>query len=213
MFTGIIEEIATVLNVQKQQQGAVLTLGCSKVLDDIKIGDSIAINGACQTVVGFSQNSFRVDVAFETLRLTNLNDLKAGDKVNLERAMPLNGRFGGHIVSGHVDETGVFVKKEPQGLADIYYFEAPASIAKYIIHKGSICINGISLTVAAIQGNIFSVSVIPHTAGETTLKDLKSGDKINLESDILAKYIEKFTGKTANSNDISVDYLKEHGFY
>lgn len=213
MFTGIIEEIGTIKAISKKDQGAVITVGCSLVLEDLKLGDSVAINGACQTAVKIDSNSFEVDSALETLKLTNLGDLKIGDRVNLERAMLANSRFGGHIVSGHIEGLGTFLKKEQQGLAEIYHFKAPNEIAKYMVHKGSIAINGISLTIASLEKDNFTISVIPHTVKETTLSDLKTGDKVNLEPDIIAKYVEKLLGKSDNTNKITEDYLKEHGFF
>lgn len=213
MFTGLIEETGIISDIKKQSQGAVIEVKCEKILDDLKLGDSVAIDGACQTVTKLMKDGFEVEAAKETLDLTTFKDYKAGRKVNLERAMSARGRFGGHIVSGHIDGTGTFIKKENQGLAEIYYFEAPENILKYIVYKGSICINGISLTVASLQENIFTVSVIPTTLKETNLPDLKSEDKVNLESDILAKYIENFVCKKDNkAENITINYLQEHGF-
>ena len=213
MFTGLIEEIGIISSVVKQSQGAVISVTCSKILDDLKLGDSVAVDGACQTVVKLRTNGFDVEAAKETLDLTTFKDFQTGRKVNLERAMPANGRFGGHIVSGHVDGFGIFKRKTNQGLADVYYFEAPNNVAKYIIYKGSICINGVSLTVASIEGNIFTVSVIPTTLKETNLPNLNTGDKINLESDIFAKYVEKFVfAKDNKTENITMNYLQEYGF-
>jgi len=213
MFTGLIEEIGIISSVAKQSQGAVISVTCAKILDDLKLGDSVAIDGACQTVVKLRPNGFDVEAAKETLDLTTFNDYLTGRKVNLERAMLANGRFGGHIVSGHIDGVGIFKRKENQGLADVYYFEAPENVAKYIVYKGSICINGVSLTIASIDRNIFSISVIPMTLQETNLPDLKIGDKVNLESDILAKYVEKFVNAKDNkAGNITMNYLNEHGF-
>jgi len=213
MFTGLIEEVGIISAVAKQSQGAVISVICAKILDDLKLGDSVAIDGACQTVVKLRQNGFDVEAAKETLDLTTFKDYKSGKKVNLERAMAANGRFGGHIVSGHIEGVGIFKRKENQGLADVYYFEVPENIAKYIVYKGSICINGISLTIASIEGNIFSVSVIPTTSQETNLPNLNIGDSVNLESDILAKYVEKFVlAKDNKTENITMNYLQEHGF-
>jgi riboflavin synthase len=214
MFTGIIEEKGMVKSVEKQKLGAVISIQTSKVLSDLNIGDSVAINGACQTAVKIGGDFFNVEAAYETLRLTNLSDLKTGDRVNLERAMPASGRFGGHMVSGHVDNTGTFLKKEKQGIAEIFYFNAPQDVLRYMVNKGSICINGISLTITSISTDGFSVSVIPHTIKETTLGELKAGDKVNLEADIIAKYIEKFIQRTDNTGErITEKFLQENGFY
>ena len=213
MFTGLIEEIGIISCVTKQSQGAVISVACAKILDDLKLGDSVSIDGACQTVVKLRTNGFDAEAVKETLDLTTFNEYKAGRKVNLERAMPANGRFGGHIVSGHIDGVGTFIRKENQGLADVYYFEAPENVAKYIVYKGSICINGISLTVSSIERNVFTVSVIPMTLQETNLPNLSSNNKVNLESDILAKYVEKFFGAKDNKTEnITMNYLEKHGF-
>ena len=217
MFTGLIEEVGTIRSVEKvapdNGYGAIISITCSKILDGLEIGDSIAINGACQSAVKIDNSGFVVEASGETLNLTILKDFKPGDKVNLERAMKADGRFGGHFVTGHIDGTGEFREKINQGLADLYYFYAPDDVAKYIVYKGSITVNGISLTVASIEGNVFSVSVIPITAKSTNLIDLKPGDKVNLESDMIAKYVEKFVSKSDNSSDnINVSYLEQHGF-
>ena len=163
MFTGLVEEISKIQVLATHASGARLFLLCTKILDDLKIGDSVAVNGTCLTVTSIENKTVCFDVAKETLNLTNISKLKAGDSVNLERAMLANGRFGGHIVSGHIDGMGKFVRKNFDGMAYIMDFEAPKEVAKYIIKKGSICINGISLTIAKIEGNIFILSIIPHT--------------------------------------------------
>jgi riboflavin synthase len=213
MFTGIIEETGIVKFLNRQSSGAVIQIQCLKILEDLKTGDSIAINGTCQTAVKIGKDFFEVEASLETLKLTNLANLKIGQKVNLERAMAANSRLGGHIVSGHVEGTGIFLKKENQGLAEIFYFEAPENIAKYLIYKGSVCLNGISLTIASLNENIFSVSVVSHTLKETNLYDLKHGDIVNLEPDVIAKYVEKFVSKADNTGGkISIDFLKENGF-
>jgi len=213
MFTGLIEEIGLITGFNKQNNGAIITVSCKKILDGLKNGDSVAIDGACQTVTKISGSCFEVETSSETLNLTILNNYKKGQYVNLERAMAANGRFGGHIVSGHIEGVGEFLRREKQGLAWDYYFKAPEHIMKYIVYKGSVCINGISLTVALINENVFSVAVIPTTVEETNLKYLKSGNSIDLEPDILAKYVEKFVSKYDNSrSNITENYLLEHGF-
>lgn len=213
MFTGIIEEIGIIRNIVQVEQGAIISVKCSKILDDLNIGDSVAINGACQTVTELKQDGFDVEASAETLNMTTFSNLYFGTKVNLERALSARSRFGGHIVTGHVDGTGSLQNIVNQGIADLYYFLAPDSIAKYMVYKGSICIDGISLTIASLENNIFSISVISQTIKSTNLAYLKLGDQVNLESDILAKYVEKFTCKTNNtSKDISLGYLQENGF-
>lgn len=214
MFTGIIEETGIVKSFIKNSNGADITIQCEKVLQDTKIGDSIAINGCCQTVVALGNDFFRANVSDETLNVTNFNLLKSGTPVNLERALTPTSRMGGHIVQGHVDCTGKFIKKEQ--LNDFYnlYFEIPTEQCKYVVKKGSIAINGISLTVADISGNIFHIAVIPHTFAQTTLSTLKIGDLVNIETDILGKYIEKLLSVSDNSAKSNIDenFLKENGF-
>ncbi len=213
MFTGLIEEIGVIAGIKKQNNGAVIAVNCRKVLDDLKEGDSIALDGACQTVSSVKDFGFEVETSAETLALTVLNSYKYGQHINLERAMSANSRFGGHIVTGHVEAAGNFLKKEKQGLAYIFHFNAPENIMKYVIYKGSICVNGVSLTIASIENNNFTAAVIPSTIEQTNLKILVPGDKVNLEPDILAKYVEKFAGRYDNkTGQISENYLKEHGF-
>jgi len=213
MFTGLVEEVGVIAGIKKQDSGAVISVNCKKILDDLKEGDSVAIDGACQTATVITSSGFEVEASAETLELTTLNDYKSGQKVNLERAMATGGRFGGHIVSGHIEGMGSFLRKEKQGLAWNFFFEAPEEITKYVVYKGSICINGISLTIASLEENSFSVAVIPTTIEETNLQYLQPGDKINLEPDVLAKYVEKFTRKYDNiSGNITENYLQEHGF-
>jgi riboflavin synthase len=213
MFTGLIEETGTVKSIEKAAQGAVITIACSKVLEELQIGDSVAINGACQSAIKIDDGSFTVEASAETLNLTTFNNFQPGDKVNLERAMLAGGRLGGHMVTGHIDGVGEFREKINQGLADLYYFYAPDNVARYLVYKGSIAVNGISLTIASLEQNIFSVSVLPITSRSTTLADLNSGDRVNLESDIIAKYVEKFvSGADNSSGKINIGYLEEHGF-
>lgn len=211
MFTGIIEEIGVIKEFSKSND-ALITVSCQKVLEDVKLGDSIAINGVCQTVVKFDKTSFTVQVSSETLSVTNLANIKAGDKVNLERALTLSARLGGHLVSGHVD--GLAKVKNIQKLSDFYNlkFEVDKNLSKYIVKKGSVTINGISLTIANIIQNEFEIAIIPHTFENTTLKGLKIGDFVNIEVDILAKYVEKFLS-TGNNGSIDMNFLKENGFF
>ena len=196
MFTGIVEEIGKI----KSFDGKKLVVECSKVLDGTAIGDSIAIDGCCQTVVDMTLNSFRADVSAETLNITK--GFKAGSNVNLERALTPQTRMGGHIVQGHIDGIGKYLGNMT--------FEVPKELNKYIVYKGSISVNGVSLTVAKSEGNIFSVAIIPHTLENTNLKDLKTGDFVNIETDILGRYIEKFL--STQNNNITEDFLKENGF-
>ena len=212
MFTGIIEEIGKVKSFKKDSNGATIEVECSIVLEDTKLGDSIAINGVCQTVIDITSNSFKARVSDETLKVTTFESLKTNDIVNLERALTLNSRLGGHIVSGHVDCRGKYIKLEQ--LTDFYNleFEIPQEQTKYIVHKGSITINGISLTVAQINDNKFRVAIIPHTYKNTNLKVLNIGDEVNIETDILGKYVEKMLSVKDNNSKISMTFLQENGF-
>jgi riboflavin synthase len=218
MFTGIIEERGTIKNLTPVENGIRLTVAAHEVLKDVRMGDSIAINGACQTVIHFTMAEFTVEVSAETLEVTTFKNFKTGSHVNLERALKLSDRLGGHLVSGHVDGTGELVSVQEAGVTRKYRFKAPLEVAKYIIYKGSICIDGISLTVSKIDnaGEYFTVAVIPHTYENTTLVALKPGNTVNLENDMIAKYVEKFLFQSHNSpvkeSKITMDYLAEHGF-
>lgn len=194
-----------------------LTINAAKVLEDVHLGDSIAVNGVCLTVTSFSKSSFQVDVMAETLRRSSLGSLKKGGRVNLERAMAANGRFGGHIVSGHIDDTGTIAKKQREGNAVWVTIDCSKGLLRYIAEKGSIAIDGISLTVAALTDTGFQVSIIPHTGGETTLLEKKQGDIVNLETDILAKYMERLMlhqeePQLQNGSGIDLEFLRENGF-
>ena len=215
MFTGLIEEIGTVESIKKGPKSATITIKAEKVLEGTKLGDSIATNGVCLTVTSFTSNGFGVDVMAETMRKSNLNNLSPGNKVNLERALKLGDRLGGHIVSGHIDGTGTVKDFQQEDNAVWVSIAAPLDILKYIINKGSIAIDGISLTVAYLDNECFKVSIIPHTGDETTLLEKNIGDKVNLEVDMIGKYIEKFLSlkedKVSKSN-IDIEFLGKHGF-
>ncbi len=191
MFTGIIEEVGAVLAVRRNGANSDLVIQANTVLEGTNIGDSISVNGICLTVTKIDRKSFTADVMNETLRRSSLSQIKSGDFVNLERAMKCDGRFGGHIVSGHVDGTGTIVRVKREGIAVWYTIEAPENIMRFIVEKGSIAIDGISLTVATVEKKCFSVSIIPHTAKETTLSQKQAGDMVNLENDIVGKYVER----------------------
>ncbi len=217
MFTGIIEEVGVIESVKKGVNSAVITIRADKVLSDLALGDSVCMNGVCLTATEITGHSYSVDVMHETLKRTNLGELKGGSRVNLERAMIANGRFGGHIVAGHIDGTGKIVSMEKDDNAVKITIAADRSILKYIIDKGSIAIDGISLTVAMVNESAFMVSVIPHTAANTTLLEKKPGDTVNLENDMIGKYVEKLllTGEDApeeKSGGITLEFLAEHGF-
>lgn len=225
IFTGIVEETGKIESVANGNKSAIITIIADKVLKGTKIGDSIAVNGVCLTVTSISGNKFTADVMAETIRRSSLGTLKHGSKVNLERAMAADGRFGGHIVSGHIDGTGVIRSLEREDNAVWVEIETPDKLLKYIVEKGSIAIDGISLTVAKLTDDSFSVSVIPHTGEETTLLAKKPGDIVNLENDIVGKYVERLlnfntsqksptdnkTDRSTKSN-ITMDFLTENGF-
>lgn len=215
MFTGIVEEVGKIKAIKKGKNSARLVINAKKVLEDVKLGDSIAVNGVCLTVTEFSNSEFGVDVMHESLKKSSLSTLKNDSSVNLERAMLLNGRFGGHIVSGHIDGTGKIINIKNDDNAIWYTISAKDKIMKYIIEKGSITIDGISLTVANLSESDFSVSIIPHTQEETILKTKKIVDIVNLENDCIAKYVEKllnFKEKSEVKKDITMDFLLENGF-
>lgn len=212
MFTGIIEEIGTIVSIRKSTDSVCLTIGAKEILSDLHIGDSIAVNGICLTVTYFTGRDFSVDVMHETLSRTSLVSLQNGSSVNLERAMMMNGRFGGHIVSGHIDGTGTITNVRHDSIAVWYTIRTTPAIMRYIIEKGSIAIDGISLTVAKLTREDFSVSVIPHTIANTTLSTKKSGDLVNLENDCIGKYVEKLTASDSASSGITKGFLARYGF-
>ncbi|MDO4534579.1 MAG: riboflavin synthase [Clostridium perfringens] len=215
MFTGIVEEIGEIKKIENGSIAAVLYIGCNKVLEETKLGDSISTNGVCLTVVDILDDGFKADVMAETLRRSSLGQLNVGSKVNLERALTLKKRLGGHIVSGHIDGTGDIVSFEREDNAVWITINAPRDILKYVILKGSIAIDGVSLTVAYVDDKEFKVSIIPHTAEETILLNKNIGSKVNLEYDLIGKYVEKllFFNKEDNiKKDIDKDFLIENGF-
>jgi riboflavin synthase len=209
LFTGIIEEIGTVKTITRGAKSVCVTIGANKIFGDLKIGDSIAVNGVCLTVTDINGEFFSADIMYETLSRSSMTGLKSGNRVNLERAMPVTGRFGGHIVSGHIDGTGTVSLIKKEDIALRYTIAAPPRIMRYIVEKGSVAIDGISLTVAEIQKDRFCVSVIPHTANETVLHERAVGSSVNIENDIIGKYIEKFV---AAPQGITKQFLQENGF-
>ncbi len=212
MFTGIIEEIGTVKEIRRNGDKSYIRIQADKILSDVNIGDSIAVNGVCLTVTRLDGNIFQADVMNETLSRSSLGNLHTGSSVNLERAMQANGRFGGHIVSGHIDGTGTITNIRNDGIAVWYTVKANANIMRYIVEKGSIAIDGISLTVAKTSENDFSVSVIPHTSMQTILSLKKVGDVVNLENDIIGKYVEKLISPAKSGSNIDKAFLMERGF-
>lgn len=211
MFTGIVEEMGSVKALRRDAGGARLTISASTVLGGTALGDSISVNGVCLTVVEKGAAEFSADVANETLKVTNLGDLRIGQQVNLERALQLSARVGGHLVTGHVDAVGRIREKRQEGNSWRIFIEAPETTLRYIIKKGSIAVDGISLTVAEVERNYFSLAMIPHTAKLTTLGSKTAGDSVNLETDVIGKYIEKLMAGRVEGG-VSLELLKKSGF-
>ncbi|MGN8895536.1 riboflavin synthase [Flavonifractor sp. HCP28S3_F3] len=215
MFTGIVEEMGQVEGIQRGRQSAILTIRAKTVLEGTKIGDSIAVNGVCLTVTTLSTDRFTADVMHETLDRSSLAQLKRGSAVNLERAMAADGRFGGHIVAGHIDGTGRVAEVQKDDNAIWYTIQAAPQVLRYIVEKGSIAVDGISLTVARVEDDRFAISAIPHTVAQTVLRDRKEGDLVNLETDIIGKYVEKLlkpAPEARASGGITLDFLARNGF-
>jgi len=216
MFTGIIEEVGSVKEIVRSRMSIKLSISCIKILDGVSIGDSIAVNGICLTVTDIGGRYFSADVMPETMRKTGLEKLKITDRVNLERALRLSDRLGGHIVTGHIDGTGIIIDREEEDNAILLTIQADGKVLKYIVMKGSVALDGVSLTVAYVDSRRFKVSLIPLTAGETNLGSKRTGDRINIECDIIGKYVEKLikgdTSEQSIKKDISVDLLMDNGF-
>lgn len=215
MFTGLIEEVGAIRAVRRGARSSVLSVGAEAILSDLKVGDSVAVNGVCLTAAGVDNGGFTADVMHETLRRSSLAGLSPGSPVNLERAMAAGGRFGGHIVSGHIDGTGTITDRRRDDNAVWYTVAASPSLLRYIVEKGSIAIDGISLTVARVGNQDFSVSVIPHTAAVTILGGKRPGDTVNLETDVIGKYVEKLLRPgdgTAPAGGLTPEFLASNGF-
>ena len=215
MFSGIIETVGSIRTLNKDAKGARIAIEAPGVLDGVQLGDSIALNGVCITVVDFDESNFEADLSVETLRRTNLGELVVGDRCNLERAMALGERLGGHLVSGHVDGVGRILGRKPEGDSIWLTFEAPVEVMRYVVYKGSIAVDGISLTVAACDDETFSVSIIPHTSEQTTLTEKKDGAAVNLEADLIGKYVEKLLAPHADSRiqgGVTMEKLREQGY-
>ena len=214
MFTGIVEEVGTVERVQRGARSAVLHIKARTVPEDLRLGDSVAVNGVCLTVVSHHAGGFAADVMHETLDRSALADLRSGSRVNLERAMAANGRFGGHIVAGHVDGTGRIARLRRDDNAVWYTIQAGPEVLRYVVEKGSIAVDGISLTVARVEADRFSLSVIPHTAAVTTLGERRTGDRVNLECDVIGKYGEKLlrtAGPRRPEGGLTREFLAQNG--
>ena len=213
MFTGIIEELGTVGQMDRRPDSIKLTIQARKVLEGTQLGDSIAVNGVCLTVTSMTDSSFTADVMHETMRRSSLSDIKSGSKVNLERAMQVGGRLGGHIVSGHIDGVGHIARIASDGIARVITITIPKDMEPFIVEKGSIAIDGISLTVVSVGNSQFSVSIIPHTMAHTTLIDKHPGAVVNLETDVIGKYVHSFTtAHTGKRSGITMETLLENGF-
>lgn len=217
MFTGIIEEVGEIKKIIRTGKAIELTVLCNKILNDVKNGDSIAVNGVCLTITNISNNSFTFDVMPETMNVSSIGKLKLMDKVNLERAVKASDRLGGHIVSGHIDGIGNIIKMSKDENAIWLTIEAPENVLKYIIYKGSVAIEGVSLTVAYVDKKCFKVSLIPLTMDMTNISYKKCLDIVNIECDIIGKYVEKLMfyneNKKEKESKISVDFLKENGYF
>lgn len=215
MFTGIVEEMGTIRSIRRGAHSAALSIGADTVLSDLKTGDSVAVNGVCLTATGTDPGGFTADVMHETLDRSSLGTLTVGSRVNLERAMAAHGRFGGHIVSGHIDGTGTIAALRKDDNALWYTVKAAPGLLRYVVEKGSITIDGISLTVACVETDQFSVSVIPHTAAVTILGEKRPGDVVNLETDLIGKHVEKLLTPQTQAqprSGITLEFLAQNGF-
>lgn len=212
MFTGIIEDIGTVKVVQSGKNSMQLTIASKKIVEDVHLGDSIAVNGICLTVVSFTNDSFTVDVMPESVKATSIQDVKVGSAVNLERAMSANGRFGGHFVTGHIDGTGTIIRKRPVENAVYYDIQITDELSRFCIPKGSVAIDGTSLTIFGIADHVLTVSLIPHTHEITLLGRKKVGDIVNIENDMLGKYVLHQVEKQASKSNITEQFLRQNGF-
>ncbi|MEI7898507.1 MAG: riboflavin synthase [bacterium] len=212
MFTGIIEEIGIIKSISQGSRSSQLTIEARRVVEDIKTGDSISTNGVCLTVISFGPDFFKADVMPETIRQTSFKTLRAGSSVNLERALRLTDRIGGHIVSGHIDGTGKIMQRRDEDTATWFKISADPEIIRYVIDRGSVALDGISLTVTTVEPGSFSVSIIPHTREGTTLNQKKTGDLVNIECDIIGKYVEKLHQKSTAGGKIDMNFLASNDF-
>ena len=213
MFTGIIEEIGSIKQIQRKPQGGTLAVAASHVLTDSKVGDSIAIDGACLTMTQVDETGFKVDISAETLRRTTLGERKLGDAVNLERPLQLGDRLDGHLVLGHVDDVGTISGWQDEGDSSLMRVSVSSEVMRYVVYKGSICVDGVSLTIANLYEDSFEIALIPHTKAITTLGVKRVGDRTNIEVDILGRYIERLlTNSSKKSDSIDLAFLAEHGY-
>lgn len=212
MFTGLIEEQGKVKSIKHSSDGCELIVECNVILSDIRKGASISVNGACLTVTKYGENEITVQISNETLNVGNFKSLKINDSVNLERALTLNSRLDGHLVSGHIDCLATFLRSVDDGFSKRFFFEIDRNFSKYVIYKGSIAVNGVSLTVASIDKNVFSVALIPATLREVNLSTLTTGAIVNIECDVFAKYVEKLLNSKDNKSKLDYGFLAENGF-
>lgn len=216
MFTGLVEEKGCLEEIRASSMSSILTIRAKQVLEGVQLGDSIAVNGVCLTVTSFSENRFTCDVMPETMKKTNLGKLARGEVLNLERAMKIGDRFGGHIVSGHVDGTGEIISRETYENAVLFQIKAKPELLRYMIPRGSVCIDGISLTIIDVTDSSFSISIIPHTLAHTNLEGKRAGAIVNLECDVIGKYVERLLAGGAKAkqrpSSVGLEYLREHGF-
>lgn len=214
MFTGIIEEVGEIKTINQGKESLEIDVAASVVTQDLNLGDSISVNGVCLTATSFTETNFTMDVMPETFHHTALKDLKAGSKVNLERAMAANGRFGGHFVSGHVDGMGKIIKRETRENAEYFHIEVPVDLSQYMMLKGSVAIDGTSLTIFGLEDDVLTISLIPHTQDATILTTKQEGDVVNIECDQLLKYVHQLIQPVGNNRDkgISLEQLRQAGF-
>jgi riboflavin synthase len=211
MFTGLIEDIGIIEKLERKGESALVVVSYTAVLDDLKLGDSVAVDGVCLTITEFGSQSFSAEASAETIRRTTLDIKKPHEHVNLERALRLTDRLGGHLVTGHVDEVGTIVSVVPEGSSHKITITVNPKITRYVVEKGSVTVDGISLTVNEVRDDRFSVNIIPHTASQTTLITKRSGDKVNIETDIIGKYLERLVDKKPQGK-LDAHFLAEHGF-
>jgi riboflavin synthase len=213
LFTGLIEDLGTLREVRRGAEETRLTVATALPMSELTLGESIAVNGICLTVVAFGNGSFSADVSTETVARTTFAELAPGHRVNLERALRLSDRLGGHLVSGHVDGVGTVLERTREGNATRFTFRIPAALSRYLVSKGSVAVDGISLTVNAVDGETFSLTIIPHTMVMTTLQALAAGGRVNIETDIIGKYVERFL-RAGEGKESSIDrqFLAKHGF-
>ena len=211
MFTGLIEDVGTIVKLERKGEGALLVVSYTSVLDDLKLGDSVAVDGVCLTITDLNSQSFSMEASAETIRRTTLGNKKLHEKVNLERALRMNDRLGGHLVTGHIDDVGTIAAMVAEGDSQKITISVSAKTAYYLVEKGSVAVDGISLTVNEVGDDRFSVNIIPYTASQTTLTTKRSGDKVNIETDIIGKYLERLVNKKPQEK-LNKDFLTEHGF-